>query len=155
MMPEPMKRYFNEMILDLESDKDQIEKDGELLIKKKNNLKSAKEQLNGVINDIEGHENNIESSLKMMQNKVEQMNNDTIDENSIGRFFSYSKKNGERMLEIESDLKGNLETQYTMMEVFEEREDDSDKYLKLMNRLWNKEWDLKLQRKYIIDKRAY
>jgi hypothetical protein len=154
-MPEPMKRFFNEMILDLESDKDQIEKDGEFLIKKKNNLKSAKEQLNGVIYDIEGHENNIENSLKMMQNKVEQMNNDTIDENSIGRFFSYSKKNGERMLEIESDLKGNLETQYTMMEVFEEREDDSDKYLKLMNRLWNKEWDLKLQRKYIIDKRAY
>jgi len=83
------------------------------------------------------------------------MNNETIDENSIGQFFNYGRKNGEKMLEIETELKANLETQYTMMEVFEEREEDSDKYMRLMNRLWNKEWDLRLHKKYIIEKKVY
>lgn len=150
-----MKEFFNKMVMDLERDKDQIEKDGEVLIKKKNMLMSAKEQLETVAGQIEAQESEVDESIETMRAEIENMNNETIDENSIGQFFNYGRKNGEKMLEIETELKANLETQYTMMEVFEEREEDSDKYMRLMNRLWNKEWDLRLHKKYIIEKKVY
>ena len=154
-MPSQMKDFFSNMVMNLEKDKEQIEKDGEILIKKKNMLMTAKTQLNSVVSEIENQEDDIEQNIQDLKKKIEKMNSETIDENSIGEFFNYGKKNGEKMLEIESELKANLETQYTMMEVFEEREDDSDKYIRLMNRLWNKEWDLRLHKKYIIDKKVY
>lgn len=154
-MPPQMKEFFNQMVLDLERDKEQIEKDGELLIKKKNMLNTAKDQLISVVDEIEAQESEIEGSIQEMNEKINQMNSETIDENSIGNYFNYGRKNGEKMMAIESELKANMETQYTMMEVFEERENDSDKYMKLMNRLWNKEWDLRLHKKYIIEKKAY
>jgi hypothetical protein len=154
-MPYQMKEFFNEMVMDLEKDKDQIEKDGEFLIRKKNMLASAKEQLGTVADQIESQEAEIDESIQNMRDAIEKMNSEQIDEHTIGNFFNYGRKNGEKMLEIETELKANLETQYTMMEVFEEREEDSDKYMKLMNRLWNKEWDLRLHKKFIIEKKAY
>lgn len=154
-MPPPMKEFFDQMVTDLNSDKAQMERDGEFLIKKKNMLKSAKDQLQSVVDEIEGQADDIDGSIGEMKERIEQMNNDTIDEHSVRRYFSYGKPNGDKMLEIESELKANLETQYTMMEVFEEREEESDKFMRLMNRLWNREWDLRLHKKYVIEKRAY
>lgn len=154
-MPESMKKFLNGKIEEFEQDKAQMQQDGESLIGLKDSLTSAQAQMKKLINKIDSSESGLDSKINDMTCKIETLNNQNINSENVRSFFKFTKKNGQALLDIEDELKANLDTQYTMQEVLYEREQDAEKQIKMMNRLWAKEWDLRLTKKYVISKRAY
>ena len=154
-MPHAMKSFFTTMSQDLDNDRLAMEKDGETLVKRKNLLKSATQQMNDVISNINHQQTAIHTQIDGLTQQVDTMNAQGIDADSIHSFFNYSTTNGKSLLHLENSLKANLDTQYTMIDVFQEREQNPEYQLKAMNRLWNKEWDMRLTKKYIITKKLY
>ena len=154
-MPHAMKNFFMTMSQDLETDRLAMEKDGETLVKRKNLLLSATQQMDDIINNINQQQGDLHNQIDTLTQQIDTMNSQGIDTDSIHSFFNYSTPNGKPLIHLENSLKANLETQYTMIDVFQEREQNPDSQLKAMNRLWNKEWDMRLQKKYIIERKMY
>lgn len=154
-MSKSMRIYFKGLTDNLEKDKAQMQQDGESLIALKDSLTSAKNQMSSLISKVGSNESRLDAKISDLTCKLETLNNENINPDNVRSFFNFSKKNGMALLDIEDELKANLDTQYTLQEVLYEREQDADKQIKTMNRLWAKEWDLRLTKKYVIKKRMY
>ena len=150
-----MKIYFNQMIEDLEKDSNNLEKDGQSLIRKKERYQNNYRQMQELIVDMDSNKERVESKIDILKVKISKLEGEDINDENIEDFFEYSKGNGKELVAIENQLKALIETEYTMTEVFEERDEEPEKQLKNLNKLWKKERDMKLKKKYIIDNRLY
>lgn len=150
-----MKLYFNQIVKDLEMDCNHMETDGQSIIRKKDRYAKNYKKLNNLVEDMDNNKEIVDSKISEIKEKINEMAEDELNDNNIDNFFNYNKSNGKELVELENKLKAIIETEYVMMEVFEERDEETEKQLKSMTKLWKKEWDLKLQKKYIIDNRMY
>ena len=92
-MPESMKKYFNDLVEELDQDKAQMQQDGESLIALKDSLNSAKGQMNKLISQIQTSGSDLDTKIGDLSCKIETLNNQNINSDNVRSFFNFTKKN--------------------------------------------------------------